>query len=172
MLRRCEETAAKFMPTQLLKGFSKVVQAARCVTMGKSYGDEHGEKNRKEAAMFAALANAIDYSSRAHTDLDFWFSLLTVNVPHLLSPKVRTYQLNSEVVHHFVFPEFGIAVALRAGDLLLFNPQYYHCLSHKEVHYDNCRVHATSFYLKTNMMGMNDNTVPLTPGQEKELRDL
>jgi transcriptional regulator with XRE-family HTH domain len=40
-----------------------------------------GEKKKKQAAMFAALANAIDYSSRAHTDEDFWFSLLTVNVP-------------------------------------------------------------------------------------------
>jgi hypothetical protein len=113
--------------------------------MRKTYRDEHGEKKRKKASMFAALANAIDYSSRAHTDLDFWFSLLTVNIPHLLSEDVKSYQLNLEVVHHFVFPQFGIAVAMRPGDLLFFKPQYYHCLAHKEVHYDKCRVHATSF---------------------------
>jgi uncharacterized protein with ATP-grasp and redox domains len=38
-----------------------------------------GEKKKKQAAMFAAVSNAIDYSI-AHTHEDFLF-LLTVNVP-------------------------------------------------------------------------------------------
>jgi hypothetical protein len=173
MSRRCEETAAKFLPTNFLTGISKVIHAAGCVTMSKTSSGEQKKKEKNDAAMFAALANAIDYnaidySSRAHTDLDFWFSLLTVNVPLLLSSTVKNYQYDLEVAHHFVFPEFGTAVAIRPGDLLLFNPRYFHCLSHKEVHYDDLRVHATSFYLKTNMLGMNDNSIPLTAAEQEE----
>jgi hypothetical protein len=78
----------------------------------------------------------------------------------------RIYSVNLEVVHHFVFPEFGIAVAMRPGDLLVFNPQYYHCLVHKEVNYNGNHVDATSFYLKTNMLGKNDNTKPPTSDEE------
>ena len=39
------------------------------------------------------------------------------------------YQLNDKIVCYFAFPRIGIAVALRPGDFLLFDPQEPHSIS-------------------------------------------
>jgi hypothetical protein len=57
------------------------------------------------------------------------------------------------------FPEQGVAVALRPGDVIFFNPQYYHCVSGKCVEYDTEKVYLTSFYMKTMQLGLNDNSI-------------
>ena len=57
------------------------------------------------------------------------------------------YKLDSPIVHHFCFLEAGRAVAMRNGDILLFNPTKYHCMSKKEKIVDNNDVYVNSFYL-------------------------
>jgi len=37
--------------------------------------------------------------------------------------------MDADVSNYFTFAEQGIAVALRPGDMLIFNPLYHHCLS-------------------------------------------
>ena len=53
----------------------------------------------------------------------------------------------------------GVAVALRLSDLLLFNPKAMHCVSSRTLlAYD---VFCMLFYLKTAVVGGNDNSRPL-----------
>jgi hypothetical protein len=57
------------------------------------------------------------------------------------------------------FPQQGIAVGLRPGDVIFFNPQYYHCVSGRTMHYSDEKIHLTSFYMKTMQLGLNDNSI-------------
>jgi hypothetical protein len=67
-----------------------------------------------------------------------------------------------KVSNYFTFPEQGVAVALRPGDMLLFNPLYHHCLSSRTTSYQNDDVFCLSLYLKTAIVGKNDNALPIT----------
>ena len=69
------------------------------------------------------------------------------------------YEIESPVIQHFCFPSFGKAIAIRNGDVLLFNPTVYHCLSKKESLFLNLNVFVNSFYLKSKIVGLNDNSI-------------
>jgi hypothetical protein len=66
------------------------------------------------------------------------------------------YQNNDQIVCFFVFPQIRIAVPLRPGDTLMFNPQEPHCISSCYNEDDN--IYCTSSYLKTEVVGLNANS--------------
>ena len=64
------------------------------------------------------FALSIGYSSGAHDDNDFFVTTLAV------------YDENAkpdEVLYYFCFPTYGIAVPMRSGDIIVFNPLVPHC---------------------------------------------
>ena len=81
---------------------------------------------------------------------------------HGLKDDIDRYEMDAGVCNYFTFAEQGVAVALRPGDILLFNPVYEHCLSSRTSAYETKDVFSLSMYLKTAIVGMNDNSVPLT----------
>jgi hypothetical protein len=164
MSRRCQSIASRYLPCELLTGMAEVMKMAECPTMAeprKSGKAKTVESPASVPGMFAALANAINHDSPAHTDADFTLSVLTANVKGLVTPAEPRYSSDSPIVHHFVFPEYGIAIAIRPGDTLIFNPLHYHCLAGKEIHYNGKDVYVTSFYLKTAVVCKNNNNIPL-----------
>ena len=60
------------------------------------------------------------------------------------------------VICYFAFPRLGMAVALRPGDFLLFNPQEHHCISSRCQNENE--IYSMSSYLKTAIVGLNDNS--------------
>lgn len=60
-----------------------------------------------------------DYWSPIHVNNDYFWTVLSV----LDSNYVKE---DSRVVHRFVFPEYGAAVPLSPGDILIFNPSVLH----------------------------------------------
>ena len=95
---------------------------------------------------------------RTHTDCDFGYSI----VPAL---KVDPEEADLEqILCYFVFPVHAQVVALRHGDIIIFNPMKYHCLLKKLV--KGC-VFTLSCYLKTAVVGKNDNIFPLTRTEAK-----
>jgi hypothetical protein len=66
------------------------------------------------------------------------------------------YQNDDWIVCYFAFPQIGITVALQPGDILMFNPQEPHCISLRYNKDDN--IYCISSYLKTQVMGLNDNS--------------
>jgi hypothetical protein len=65
--------------------------------------------------------------------------------------------MDAEISNYFAFPEEGISVALRPGDMLIFNPLYRHCLSSRSSGFEGKDVFCLSLYLKTAVVGGNDN---------------
>ena len=62
----------------------------------------------------------------------------------------------------------GVAVALRPGDILIFNPNEQHAISSRCRDEDD--VYITTLYLKTAIVSLNDNKTPLTEEQENLLK--
>jgi hypothetical protein len=78
--------------------------------------------------------------------------------------------MDAKVCNYFTFAEQGIAVALRPGDMLIFNPLYHHCLSSRTSLYETEDVFCLLLYLKTAVVGKNDNSLPLTETDIHSLR--
>ena len=163
-MRRLEHFVGRYIDSDILRG----LQAAKRVCRWETIDNKN--------LFYSALASAADYYSAAHVDADFFFSLLYTIVDNLSSgddmqgQAHRGYDLDDEVVQYFVFPNTGVSVALRPGDVLLFNPIKYHCLSTKTSAYQQKHVYVTSLYLKTAIVGGNDNTKQLN-GEEGAVYD-
>jgi hypothetical protein len=64
------------------------------------------------------LAVSKKYSSPNHTDADYYYTYLSVHDEEA-EP--------DEVLYHFCFPTYGIAVPMTKGDIIVFNPLVDHC---------------------------------------------
>ncbi|CAB9504280.1 unknown protein [Seminavis robusta] len=143
---RLEHLAANLTPSTQLRAIKKAAELVDlCTIEGCTFG--------------GALASSVDYSAPAHVDDDFFLSAHQLNVSGRFG--------DEEIVQYFCFPSCGFAVALRPGDVILFNPQVHHCLSKKSPAYAEDRVHVTTMYLKTRLVGKNDTSATLTE-EEKE----
>ena len=156
---RSQRLMGQFLPTQDLRALSNVKAINPFSTLAGSDSE----------SIFPTASMSVDYCSAAHVDIDFFYSLLAIR--SVLNASDYSYQANTDdlppVAQHFVFPTVGIAVALRPGDHLIFNPKIPHCCSEKLIEYTDHRVHLCAFYLKTAIIGMNDNSKPLTSSQEQ-----
>jgi hypothetical protein len=112
------------------------------------------------AQFFGGIAFGTNVFLCCHTDADFMMSIIQV----FLKGKSE-YLSEDDVVVYFCFPMIGVAVPLRPGDYLLFNARIPHCISSR------CKVEedilVTSIYLKTAVVGMNNNDLPLTEEQTR-----
>jgi hypothetical protein len=104
MVKRMEGIAVQYLPSQLLRGLAKARNAVPWLTFGDS-------------SICASIAHSQDYFSAVHTDPDFFMSLFTTYVEN-----GEEISLECKEHIHFCFPTVGYAVALRDGDVLLFNP--------------------------------------------------
>ena len=98
-----------------------------------------------------------EFFLNVHVDEDFFYSLTTIVSQHGLHEDVDRYRMDAEISNYFAFPEEGISVALRPGDMLIFNPLYRHCLSSRTSGFEEKDVFCLSLYLKTAVVGGNDN---------------
>ena len=73
-------------------------------------------------SVWASLATLFNNTSPAHVDKDAFVScLIYLYVPKKLRSRDKYYYLmDDEIACHFMFPEYGIAIALRPGDVLFF----------------------------------------------------
>ena len=114
-----------------------------------------------ESKIFNAMAFAKNVHVGCHTDVDFAKSVVTVyNDSCACTHK-------DSIVAYFCFPRLGMAVALRPGDILIFNPNEYHSVSSRCRNEDE--IYCSSMYLKTAVVSLNDNSIPLTAKQEASL---
>ena len=114
------------------------------------------EDIKQPTTFFSAIAFGRNVFLAAHKDQDFGYSAV-VAMTDEANPN------RDEVLCYFVFPGLGQKVALRNQDILIFNPQVHHCVSKRVVETD---VLCLSVYLKTAVVGKNDNNLPLTDLEE------
>ena len=73
------------------------------------------------------------------------------------------YGVDDAVVAYFCFPTLGVAVPLRPGDFLLFNALIPHSVSSRCR--QNDEIFCISMYLKTAVVGLNNNQIPVSSNQ-------
>jgi hypothetical protein len=102
-----------------------------------------------------------------HNDMDFFYSTTTL---------IKTGQaaMNDGILNSFCFLEQLVYLALINYDILLFNPQKLHCVSSckNPPNVQSNDVYCVSFYLKTVIVGGNNNNFDLTVEQGKRARSM
>jgi hypothetical protein len=152
LMTRCEEVAKGYLPLNEIRG----LQIAQLL------GEWQEINGVASHPIWGSLACGKNYCLNSHLDEDFFYSLTTIASKCGLRQDNDRYSMDAEVCNYFTFAEQGIAVALRPGDMLIFNPLYHHCLSSRTSLYETEDVFCLSLYLKTAVVGKNDNSLPLT----------
>lgn len=88
--------------------------------------------------------------ANVHQDDDFFWTVVTIatSTTPILSKQ-------DAIICFFCFPTLGIAIALRDGDILLFNPRLPHCISTRV---DGTKeAYCCGMYMKTRVVSGNSN---------------
>ena len=149
LMARCEEAAKGYLPSDELRG----------LRIAQVLGEWKQISGVSSHSIWGSLACGRNYYLNSHVDEDFFYSLTTVASEHGLQEDIDRYSMDADVCNYFTFAEQGIAVALRPGDMLIFNPLYHHCLSSRTSIYESDDVFCLSLYLKTAVVGLNDNSL-------------
>ena len=155
MIRRVEKAFRSFANTEDIQHIERVSELLQFQTMGA--------KTSTKEPIFADIYQGVAFGENVflecHVDEDFARSIVMVQMDdHQCGPKDR-------VVAYFCFPRLGIAVALRPGDLLIFNALEPHAISSRCHKSD--KLLCVSMYLKTAVVGLNNNDIKLTEKQEE-----
>lgn len=149
LMSTCQDVAKGYVPANELRGLQFAKMMAQWPNL----------KGVSSQQIWGSLACGKNYFLNTHLDEDFFYSLTTIASAWGLRQDIDRYSMEAEVCNYFTFAEEGIAVALRPGDMLLFNPLYQHCLSSRTSNYEDKDVFCLSLYLKTAVVGGNDNSV-------------
>ena len=136
---------------------SLIHHAKKCVNF-KTFSTSNPKVN--SAKFFGGIAFGSNVFLRCHTDQDF-----TMSISQVFVKGKPQYHLDDDVIVFFCFPTLGVAVPLHPGDYLLFNPFIPHCILSRCKHKDE--IMCVSVDLKTAIVGLNDNLLPLTPIQNQ-----
>lgn len=126
-------------------------------------------KCNERPPFFPSMATGRNTTLQIHTDEDAFFSVVCIYRENDVGVKLsnqkgrrsikRSYlKEESDVLKYFTFST-GLTVALRSGDILMFNPQIEHCISSNT---DVCKeddVFCTSHYFKSMVLGLNNNNI-------------
>jgi hypothetical protein len=166
MIKSMERVTSPYIEKQSLRGLGLAKDLIDWDVMeheNDSHSDskQNGDDDNKSPHIWQQAAFGRNIVLNSHTDEDFFLSCLTV----LWSRK--DYPFKCKPVQFFVFPEDGVAVALRPGDILLFNPFVPHCASSRCHFKDDIIV--GSFYLKSALVGGHDNDRPVISNPERRI---
>jgi hypothetical protein len=148
LMRKAEDCFERLADSEVLSHIDHARVLVPFKTMTSPFDSAHSLN------YYGGLAFGSNVFLRCHTDEDFTMSMVNV---HLKG--VRQYSTSNPIVVYFCFPTLGVAVPLRPGDFLLFNPRIPHCVSSRCRQADE--VISLSMYLKTAVVGMNNNGLPL-----------
>ena len=152
-MQKLEDVFKRFAPPKIVRQIQAALKLLEYPTMQTK--DESIKLD-----IFSGIAIGQNVFLQSHTDQDFALSVVSLHV------KGHQYKINGDdVMAYFCFPRLGIAVALRPGDVLIFNPLEPHAIS--STCSDRKDVFCVSYYLKTAVVGLNDNGMELEPHEEK-----
>ena len=117
--------------------------------------------NPKKAKVYGAMAVGVNVCLGTHTDKVFTLSAVSVQC------RSECHQNEERILVYFAFPALGIAIPLKVGDVLFFNPNEPHCITSRVSETDH--IYCVSLYLKSATIGLNDNSIPLTDDQKSVL---
>jgi hypothetical protein len=156
-VRKCEKLAMNSMSLQMTRGFNVAKQLFPFPTFP-------GRGNHDSAChAFSSIATALNVCLNSHTDDDSFYGVVT----NLDADPLKSPLLDDDVALYFTFPTLGLAIALRPGDILVFNPAVHHSVSSRRDPEKN--IWCTSLYTKNAVVGGNDNSRELQPEQREAI---
>jgi hypothetical protein len=154
-VNKCETLAMKSMTKEVPSGLNKAKLMFPYPTFpGRGTGCPNSR-------IFSSIATAHNVCLNSHTDDDAIYGVVT----NLDSDPTKIPSIDDEVSLYFTFPTLGLAIALRPGDILFFNPTIYHSVSSRCNPQQN--IWCTSLYTKNAVVGSNDNTLLLENDQSE-----
>lgn len=106
---------------------ARVMREMKVVKLNKLFCDRYANAKKKfnlpcinKDGFATQVAVSKWYTSPAHVDKDSFYSILSVN---------DESASKNDVIYHFCFPTYGRYVAMRPGDIIMFNPLVVHCAS-------------------------------------------
>ena len=135
------------MPASLLKAIEQAKKALN--TTGISTKD-----GSAKARIYDSTAGTTNGYLHIHTDEDAWYSIITI----LPCDEIKEYTIDSPVVAYFVMPRYDISLAMRVGDVIIFNAKEWHALSSRVN--EKCEYQTVAMHVKSKVMGKNDNSIP------------
>jgi hypothetical protein len=112
---------------------------------------------------FSSIATALNVCLNSHTDDDSFYGVVT----DLDADPLKYPQMDDDVALYFTFPTLALAIALRPGDILIFNPAVYHSVSSRRDPTKN--IWCTSLYTKNAIVGGNDNSKEMETVQKEAI---
>jgi hypothetical protein len=152
-VKRCEHAFHAYVDSDVIAHIREARKLVPWETIQYS-----GATPSPNPSIFNGIAFGVNVFLRAHIDNDFTYSVIQVHVDCM------NYSSDDNIVCYFCFPCLGVAVPLRPGDFLLVNALEYHCLSSR-VNAD-VDIFCVSSYLKTAVVGGNDNKRPLSEEEQ------
>ena len=107
---------------------------------------------------YGSLAIGCNVFLPCHVDQDF-----TMSIVQAFIRGVNKYDVDDSIVVYFCFPTLCVAIPLRPGDYLIFNPLIPHCVSSRCNRTQD--VLLVTMYLKTAVVGLNNNDIDITQEQ-------
>jgi hypothetical protein len=111
-MTRCEDVAKGYIPSNEMQG----LQIAQL--LGKWPEIEGGASQ----PIWGSLCLWQKLLLERTFGQSFLYSSTTISSKFGLREDVNRYRMDAKVCNYFAFPEQGIAVALRPGDMLIFSP--------------------------------------------------
>jgi hypothetical protein len=149
VLKRAEYAFDGYMDTEAIRH----ITSARSRVHFKTMVPSPSSSSKKDARYYNGLGFGINVYLRSHIDADFTMSIVQAHIDN------HDYANDDKIICYFAFPRIGVAVALRPGDFLLFNPHEPHSISSRCNREDD--VYIISSYLKTAVVGLHDNIDPI-----------
>ena len=146
LTRRAEHAFDAFCSTNMIRHIVAARDRVPFLTMAPASSSSSGQES---ARYYNGTGFGLNVFLRTHVDSDFTMSIVQVHTE-------RSYTADDPISCYFCFPRLGIAVPLRPGDFFVFNPQEPHCISSRCNLDDD--VYSISCYLKTRVVGLNDNS--------------
>jgi hypothetical protein len=148
VLKRAEYAFDRYIDTEVIRHITSARSRVHFKTMVPS---PSSSSSKKHARYYNGLGFGINVYLRSHIDADFTMSIVQAHIDN------HDYANDNKIICYFAFPRIGVAVALRPGDFLLFNPPHsISCRCNKEDH-----IYIISSYLKTAVVRGNDNSDPI-----------
>ncbi len=161
LMKRAERCASTLADHQVI---SHLYHTKKAVPF-KTFSSTACKSPTFSSEYFSGIAFGTNVFLHCHTDADF-----TMSITQVFLKGRSKHHLNDDVVAYFCFPKLGVAVPLRPGDYLIFNALIPHCISSCSKLDDE--IMCFSVYLKTSIVGMNNNDLALTPTQSRIVNKL
>ena len=153
-LRTLESVFAKYSRSQVIRYIRDAKTVSGYGTILPSSGDA-----KQGTSFYSSLCVGKNISLSPHVDDNFFYSVMTVLLEGYKPPKKYPKpSYRDKIIAFFCCPDLNLAVPLRHGDVIIFNPRERYSLSTRTDGSDNIMAISLFTETSTGELGRNNST--------------